>query len=270
MGCLQSVACKARVRREQIVVSDVSATIEPAATAIEESSPVVLRYRTPYFRASARVLMPPIARRHTWVVGWIQACNHMEFYNTYSDLGLKLGAARPARRKSKSHQRFGWGELPLVWKHHRNRDPGRAHEQDLQVLVQEAMGVIEPCPWRMLLSTQLEVEVETVPAGCEGLLQCPFLLGCRCPPGVPTYAFQIEARSPRAPSRARPYLLARPPGVSLFGSRWICCCQFLEMVRRAGTHECHYGEQTKPGILLPCGENRKERKAGFAECLKHK
>ncbi|XP_035393690.1 protein FAM78B isoform X3 [Cygnus olor] len=88
MGCLQSVACKARVRREQIVVSDVSATIEPAATAIEESSPVVLRYRTPYFRASARVLMPPIARRHTWVVGWIQACNHMEFYNTYSDLGV--------------------------------------------------------------------------------------------------------------------------------------------------------------------------------------
>uniref|UniRef100_A0A8C5UHA5 Family with sequence similarity 78 member B n=1 Tax=Malurus cyaneus samueli TaxID=2593467 RepID=A0A8C5UHA5_9PASS len=70
MGCLQSVACKARVRREQIVVSDVSATIEPAATAIEESSPVVLRYRTPYFRASAR------------------ACNHMEFYNTYSDLGV--------------------------------------------------------------------------------------------------------------------------------------------------------------------------------------
>lgn len=88
MGCLQSVACKARVRREHIVVSDVSATIEPAATAIEESSPVVLRYRTPYFRASARVLMPPIARRHTWVVGWIQACNHMEFYNTYSDLGV--------------------------------------------------------------------------------------------------------------------------------------------------------------------------------------
>ncbi|KAM9129228.1 protein FAM78B [Pangshura tecta] len=88
MGCLQSVACKARVRRDNIVLSDVSATIEPGATAIEESSPVVLRYRTPYFRAAARGTMPPIPRRHTWVVGWVQACNHMEFYNTYSDLGM--------------------------------------------------------------------------------------------------------------------------------------------------------------------------------------
>ncbi|KAL8177987.1 UNVERIFIED_CONTAM: Protein fam78b [Gekko kuhli] len=90
MGCLQSVACKARVRRENIVVYDVSASIEPGATAIEETSPIVLRYRTPYFRAAARVLMPPIPRRHTWVVGWIQACNHMEFYNTYSDLGMPI------------------------------------------------------------------------------------------------------------------------------------------------------------------------------------
>lgn len=37
---------------------------------------------------------------------------------------------------------------------------------------------------------------------------------------------------------------------------------------RARRGECHYGEQTKPGILLPRGENRKETKAGFAECLK--
>lgn len=75
-----------------------------------------------------------------------------------------------------------------------------------------------------------------------------------------------------APSRARPYLLTRPPGISPFGSRWICCCQFPELVRRARTCGCHYGEKTKPGILLPHGENQKEekRKAGFAECLKHK
>ncbi|XP_038614332.1 protein FAM78B [Tachyglossus aculeatus] len=88
MGCLHSITCKARVRREGIAVSDVAASIERGPTLIEETSPIVLRYKTPYFRASARVAMPPIPRRETWVVGWIQACNHMEFLNTYSDLGM--------------------------------------------------------------------------------------------------------------------------------------------------------------------------------------
>lgn len=53
-------------------------------------------------------------------------------------------------------------------------------------------------------------------------------------------------------------------------SRWICCSQFPGRAGGARMDECHYGEQTKPGILLPHGENQKERKAGFAECLKHK
>lgn len=75
-----------------------------------------------------------------------------------------------------------------------------------------------------------------------------------------------------APSLSHLYLLTCPPGVSPFGSCWICCCQFPGMVGRARTCGCCYGEKTKPGILLPRGENRKEekRKAGFAECLKHK
>lgn len=30
---------------------------------------------------------------------------------------------------------------------------------------------MEPCLWQMLLSTQPEVEAETVPAGCGGLLR---------------------------------------------------------------------------------------------------
>ncbi|KAL0186111.1 hypothetical protein M9458_017781, partial [Cirrhinus mrigala] len=78
MGCLQSVACKPRIKRENIVVYDVSATIDHCPTVIEENSPIVLRYKTPYFKASARI---------AWVVGWIQACTQMEFYNTYGDLG---------------------------------------------------------------------------------------------------------------------------------------------------------------------------------------
>ncbi|ELK16326.1 Protein FAM78B [Pteropus alecto] len=88
MGCIQSITCKARIRRENIVVYDVCATIDQCPTRIEETSPIVLRYKTPYFKASARVVMPPIPRHEIWVVGWIQACNQMEFFNTYSDLGM--------------------------------------------------------------------------------------------------------------------------------------------------------------------------------------
>uniref|UniRef100_A0A9L0RV70 Family with sequence similarity 78 member B n=1 Tax=Equus caballus TaxID=9796 RepID=A0A9L0RV70_HORSE len=104
MGCIQSITCKARIRRENIVVYDVCATIDQCPTRIEETSPIVLRYKTPYFKASARVVMPPIPRHETWVVGWIQACNQMEFFNTYSDLGMPRnleafppGTANPAQ-----------------------------------------------------------------------------------------------------------------------------------------------------------------------------
>lgn len=87
MGCIQSIGGKARVFREGITVLDVKASIDPIPTIIDESSSVVLRYRTPHFRASAQVVMPPIAKKETWTVGWIQACSHMEFYNQYGDLG---------------------------------------------------------------------------------------------------------------------------------------------------------------------------------------
>ncbi|KAK6484414.1 protein FAM78B, partial [Huso huso] len=88
MGCIQSITCKSRIKRENIVVYDVSATIDQCPTVIEENSPIVLRYKTPYFKASSRVVMPPVPRNETWVVGWIQTCNQMEFYNTYSDAGM--------------------------------------------------------------------------------------------------------------------------------------------------------------------------------------
>lgn len=88
MGCIQSIACKPRIRRENIVVYEVSASIDQCPTVIEENSPIVLRYKTPYFRASAGIVMPPVPRNETWTVGWIQACTQMEFYNTYGDIGM--------------------------------------------------------------------------------------------------------------------------------------------------------------------------------------
>ncbi|XP_072285679.1 protein FAM78A [Pyxicephalus adspersus] len=88
MGCIHSLSCKPKVFRDSISVLDIKATIDSTPTRIDESSSVVLRYRTPHFRATAEVLVPPISGKETWRVGWIQACNHMEFYNYYGDLGM--------------------------------------------------------------------------------------------------------------------------------------------------------------------------------------
>ncbi|XP_028851663.1 protein FAM78A isoform X2 [Denticeps clupeoides] len=87
MGCIQSVRRKPRFS-ERIAVVEVNTSIDPNPTAIDESSDVVLRYRTPYFRAAAQVLVPPVACEETWTVGWIQACNKMDFYNTYGSEGI--------------------------------------------------------------------------------------------------------------------------------------------------------------------------------------
>lgn len=88
MGCIQSIRCKPKSFRESIIVLEVNSSIDSNPTSIDESSGVVLRYRTPHFRAFARVLVPPVAGKETWTIGWIQACNHMEFYNKYGNKGM--------------------------------------------------------------------------------------------------------------------------------------------------------------------------------------
>nr|XP_026691870.1 uncharacterized protein LOC494362 isoform X2 [Ciona intestinalis] len=88
MGCFHSVSNKSKVGPCRTnIFSDVQATIDQSPTVIEEYSPIVLRYRTPYFRANAQVIMPPIRRKETWTVGWIQACDYMKFINQYGTLG---------------------------------------------------------------------------------------------------------------------------------------------------------------------------------------
>ncbi|KAM4605248.1 protein FAM78B-like [Polymixia lowei] len=75
-----------RIRRENILVSEVSASIDQQWSINEENS--FITYETPTFRASAEVIMPPVPRDETWVVGWIQACTNMEYYSTYGDIGM--------------------------------------------------------------------------------------------------------------------------------------------------------------------------------------
>lgn len=88
MGCIQSIRCKPKSFRDSVIVLEVNSSIDSNPTSIDESSVVVLRYRTPHFRASARVLVPPVVGKETWTIGWIQACDHMEFYNTYGNKGM--------------------------------------------------------------------------------------------------------------------------------------------------------------------------------------
>ncbi|XP_043952486.1 protein FAM78A isoform X4 [Gambusia affinis] len=88
MGCIQSLKCKPKSFRDSVIVLELNTSIDSNPTSIDEASSVVLRYRTPHFRAHARLLVPPVAAKETWTIGWIQACNHMMFYNTYGNKGM--------------------------------------------------------------------------------------------------------------------------------------------------------------------------------------
>ncbi|KAK1792866.1 hypothetical protein P4O66_012124 [Electrophorus voltai] len=87
MGCMQSVRVKPNFY-ENIAVLQLNTSIDSNPTVIDELSSVVLRYRTPYFRATARVKVPPVAGKEIWTVGWIQACNQMDFFNYYGEQGV--------------------------------------------------------------------------------------------------------------------------------------------------------------------------------------
>ena len=91
MGCMQSVANKNKVAPVDTnfeVFTNVKAVIDHSPTVVDESSPIVLRYRTPFFRAHAQVIFPPIEKKEMWTIGWIQACDDMKFINQYGELGL--------------------------------------------------------------------------------------------------------------------------------------------------------------------------------------
>ncbi|XP_064616567.1 protein FAM78B-like [Liolophura sinensis] len=72
----------------KVRISNVSAKIDNAPTKLDETSPTVLKYRTPDFRASALVQMGPLEEGEKWKVGWIQACTEMMFHNTYGADGF--------------------------------------------------------------------------------------------------------------------------------------------------------------------------------------
>ncbi|CAF3563561.1 unnamed protein product [Rotaria socialis] len=71
----------------RIKILELRAEIESKPTLIDETSSSVLKYKTPQFKSHVTFQMPPIDENQNWKVGWIQACTHMEFFNTYGDHG---------------------------------------------------------------------------------------------------------------------------------------------------------------------------------------
>uniref|UniRef100_A0A667HNJ0 Family with sequence similarity 78 member B n=1 Tax=Lynx canadensis TaxID=61383 RepID=A0A667HNJ0_LYNCA len=88
MGCIQSITCKARIRRENIVVYDVCATIDQCPTRHRGDLAHRPALQDPLLQSLGPRGHAPHPPPRDLVVGWIQACNQMEFFNTYSDLGM--------------------------------------------------------------------------------------------------------------------------------------------------------------------------------------
>jgi len=66
----------------------VNAYIEDKQIAIEENSPIFVKYKTPSFKAEAAVLVPEMKTPEHWKIGWVQACHKMKFVNIYGRLGM--------------------------------------------------------------------------------------------------------------------------------------------------------------------------------------
>lgn len=67
---------------------EVNAYIEDKAIAIEETSPIFVKYKTPSFKADAAVMVPEMKNPEHWKIGWVQACHKMKFVNIYGKLGM--------------------------------------------------------------------------------------------------------------------------------------------------------------------------------------
>jgi len=70
-----------------IAVEKLDVKIENSPIELDETSPVIFRYKTPFFKASATIKLPPLFTNECYKLGWIQACTQMNFFNTYGDIG---------------------------------------------------------------------------------------------------------------------------------------------------------------------------------------
>ncbi|XP_013420362.1 protein FAM78B [Lingula anatina] len=80
-----SLSCLSASNKPNFIVEAIDTSIDDALTEVDETS--CLKYRTPHFRARAEVLIPHLANTQVWQIGWIQACDKMEFINTYGEDG---------------------------------------------------------------------------------------------------------------------------------------------------------------------------------------
>lgn len=69
-------------------VSKVKASLDKKPTLLDEKSNAVLKYRTPFYRASGSIEVPALTEGQAIQVGWIQTCTDMWFLNAYGREGV--------------------------------------------------------------------------------------------------------------------------------------------------------------------------------------
>jgi len=73
---------------DHICVEKIRARVDQRPITIDEKTPAVVVFKSPPFKAAARVSIPALFDNETWTVGWIQACSKMKFRITYGTEGF--------------------------------------------------------------------------------------------------------------------------------------------------------------------------------------
>jgi len=72
---------------DEIMVEKIRARVDRRPVVIDEKTPAVVVFKSPPFKAAARVSLPAMLGDESWTIGWIQACSKMKFRITYGTEG---------------------------------------------------------------------------------------------------------------------------------------------------------------------------------------
>lgn len=88
--CLSPALTWSRLRScaDEIVVDKIRARVDRRPVVVDEKTPSVVIFKSPPFKAAARISLPALKRGEAWTVGWIQACSKMKFRITYGTEGF--------------------------------------------------------------------------------------------------------------------------------------------------------------------------------------
>jgi len=84
---LQLNGIRLRSRADEIRVEKIRARVDDRPVEFDEKAPAVVVFKSPPFKAAARISLPALYDNESWTVGWIQACSSMKFRITYGTEG---------------------------------------------------------------------------------------------------------------------------------------------------------------------------------------